>query len=71
MTECGYASKGEHLVGQEEACEDDDRVDCKLKVGCIAEATVHIGYLDNLLAAVKEDEVDVRSYFGWTLVGQL
>jgi hypothetical protein len=32
---------------------------------------VHLGYLDNLLAAVNEDGVDVRSYFGWTLVSIL
>lgn len=34
-------------------------------------ASVHLGYLDNLLLAVKKDGVDVRSYFGWTLVSRV
>ncbi|WVQ82789.1 hypothetical protein IAT38_004921 [Cryptococcus sp. DSM 104549] len=56
VTECGYASKDEHLKSREEACNDVDR------------AQYHTQYLDNLLAAISEDGVDVRSYFGWTLM---
>jgi hypothetical protein len=33
--------------------------------------TDHTDYLDNLLAAVVDDGVDIRSYFGWTLVSVL
>ncbi|GFZ45044.1 beta-glucosidase [Saitozyma sp. JCM 24511] len=53
VTEAGYASKDEHLMTREEACNDVDRA---------------AYYLDNLLAAVVDDGVDVRSYFGWTLM---
>ncbi|ORX36109.1 glycoside hydrolase family 1 protein [Kockovaella imperatae] len=56
VTEAGFACKDEHLMTREEACNDVERT------------AYHINYLDNLLKAVIEDGVDVRSYFGWTLM---
>lgn len=52
----------------EEACDDAERVTCESEGSRATLTPVHLGYLDNLLAAVTEDGVDVRSYFGWTLV---
>nr|WPS94687.1 beta-glucosidase [Naematelia aurantialba]WVH01939.1 glycoside hydrolase family 1 protein [Naematelia aurantialba] len=56
VTEAGYASKDEHLKTLDQACNDIER------------ANYHTQYLDNLLDAIVEDGVDVRSYFGWTLM---
>ncbi|KAL7423395.1 hypothetical protein Q5752_002699 [Cryptotrichosporon argae] len=56
VTEAGYARKNEHHMTHEDALNDIER------------AEYHTRYLNNLLAAVKEDGVDVRSYFGWTLL---
>ncbi|ORX35418.1 beta-glucosidase 1A [Kockovaella imperatae] len=56
MTENGFAIKGESDMSKEEALHDKDRVD------------YYQGYLENILQAVEEDGVDVRSYFGWSFL---
>ncbi|EKM57147.1 glycoside hydrolase family 1 protein [Phanerochaete carnosa HHB-10118-sp] len=56
VTENGFAVKDEDLKSLEEAVKDDDRVH------------YYQGVTDSLLAAVKEDGVDVRAYFGWSLL---
>lgn len=66
VTEAGYARHGEHELSKEEAIDDLERANCE-PLYAFADAD-HTQYLDNLLAAVMEDGVDVRSYFGWTLV---
>nr|Q25BW4.1 RecName: Full=Beta-glucosidase 1B; AltName: Full=Cellobiase 1B [Phanerodontia chrysosporium]AHH92833.1 beta-galactosidase [synthetic construct]BAE87009.1 beta-glucosidase [Phanerodontia chrysosporium] len=56
VTENGFAVKDENSKPLEEALKDDDRVH------------YYQGVTDSLLAAVKEDGVDVRGYFGWSLL---
>ncbi|ORY35755.1 beta-glucosidase, partial [Naematelia encephala] len=56
MTECGYAVKGEHHLTKDKALHDIERV------------TYYDGYLSSLKAAVVEDGVDVRSFFGWSFM---
>lgn len=56
VTENGFCVKGETALPIAEAVKDTDRV------------AYFAGYLDNLLKAVKEDGVDVRGYFGWSLL---
>lgn len=55
MTENGFAVKDEDAMSVEEALKDDDRVH------------YYQGVTESLLAAVKEDGVDVRGYFGWSM----
>ena len=54
VTENGFAVKDENSKPLEEAIHDDDRVH------------YYSGVTSSLLAAVKEDGVDVRGYFGWS-----
>ncbi|GJE93439.1 glycoside hydrolase family 1 protein [Phanerochaete sordida] len=56
VTENGFAVKDENAKPLEEALKDDDRVH------------YYQGVTDSLLSAVKEDGVDVRGYFGWSLL---
>ncbi|THG95264.1 hypothetical protein EW026_g6363 [Hermanssonia centrifuga] len=56
VTENGFAVKDEDKKTVEEALQDDDRVQ------------YYRGVTSSLLAAVKEDGVDVRGYFGWSLL---
>ncbi|KAG6863950.1 Beta-glucosidase 1B [Blastosporella zonata] len=53
ITENGFAVKGENDMPLDQALIDTDRVN------------YFRGEVDNLLAAVNEDGVDVRSYFAW------
>jgi beta-glucosidase len=54
VTENGFAVKDEDSKPVEEALHDDDRVH------------YYEGVTSSLLAAVQEDGVDVRGYFGWS-----
>ena len=54
VTENGFAVKDENNMPIEQALQDDDRVH------------YYKGVTDSLLAAVTEDGVDVRAYFGWS-----
>lgn len=54
MTENGFAVKDENNMPIEEALKDADRVH------------YYEGVTSSLLAAVTEDGVDVRGYFGWS-----
>ena len=54
MTENGFAVKNENSMPLEEAIHDQDRVH------------YYQGVTTSLLAAVREDGVDVRGYFGWS-----
>ena len=56
VTENGFAVKDENSMSLEEALRDHDRVH------------YYQGVTSSLLAAVKEDGVDVRGYFGWSLL---
>ncbi|KAH8113602.1 glycoside hydrolase family 1 protein [Phellopilus nigrolimitatus] len=56
VTENGFCVTNEHEKPLEEALQDDDRV------------AYFEGAAENLLKAVKEDGVDVRGYFGWSLL---
>lgn len=54
VTENGFAVKDESKMPLEQALHDDDRVH------------YYAGVTGALLAAVQEDGVDVRAYFGWS-----
>ena len=54
MTENGFAVKDEGSMPVEQALHDADRVH------------YYQGVTSSLLAAVREDGVDVRGYFGWS-----
>lgn len=56
VTENGFAVKNENSMPLEEALHDHDRVH------------YYSGVTGALLAAVQEDGVDVRAYFGWSLL---
>ncbi|KAF7792027.1 hypothetical protein EIP86_003054 [Pleurotus ostreatoroseus] len=56
VTENGFAVKNENNMSIEQALQDDDRVH------------YYKGVTESLLAAVTEDGVDVRAYFGWSLL---
>ncbi|KAI0342472.1 beta-glucosidase 1B [Trametopsis cervina] len=56
VTENGFAVKDEDSLPVEQALKDDARVH------------YYSGVTDSLLAAVTEDGVDVRAYFGWSLL---
>ena len=54
VTENGFAVKDEHALPIAEALHDEDRVH------------YYEGVTHSLRAAVQEDGVDVRGYFGWS-----
>ncbi|KAI0089448.1 beta-glucosidase 1B [Irpex rosettiformis] len=56
VTENGFAVKDENTMPLEQALKDDARVH------------YYAGVTDALLNAVNEDGVDVRAYFGWSLL---
>lgn len=57
MTENGFAVMNETNMPVDQAVDDTDRVD------------YFRGNFEALLAAVTEDGVDIRSYFGWSEFG--
>ncbi|KAH8101880.1 intracellular family 1 beta glucosidase [Cristinia sonorae] len=56
VTENGFPVKGENDIPVEDAVHDTDRVE------------YFAGYTNALLEAVTQDGVDVRGYFGWSLL---
>ena len=54
MTENGTTAQGEHKGPTEDVLHDTFRID------------FFNGYINAVATAVKEDGVDIRSYFGWT-----
>lgn len=54
VTENGFAVKDEHFMNRDEACADRDRVE------------YFRGNMEAMLAAINEDGVDVKGYFGWS-----
>jgi len=56
VTENGISVKGENSLSVEDAINDTPRVE------------YFKGYLNAMLQAVTEDKVDVRGYFGWSLL---
>ena len=55
-TENGFSVKNEGQMTLEQAIIDNDRVD------------FYRGALENVLRSIREDGVDIRSYFGWSLL---
>ena len=55
-TENGFSVKNECRMAFEQALEDNDRIE------------FYQGALENVLKSVREDDVDVRAYFGWSLL---
>jgi len=54
VTENGFAAKNETSLPIDQALDDTDRVE------------YFRGNCEALLAAITEDGVDIRSYFGWS-----
>ena len=54
VTENGFAVKDENSMPLEQALKDEPRVH------------YYAGVTESLLAAVTQDGVDVRAYFGWS-----
>jgi beta-glucosidase len=55
-TENGFSVKNEGQMTLEQAIMDNDRID------------FYRGALENVLRSIREDGVDIRSYFGWSLL---